>query len=137
MKSAQELGATHVMEGTVRREGNQVRLTLQLVDAGTDRYLWSKTYDRALASAMTLQSEVAAEVAEQMSVRLAGGVQTPRVTHDPEAYDLYLQALLALRELGVRDLSAGGQQSRICSIARWPATRGSPLPTRSAPVCIR
>jgi TolB-like protein/DNA-binding winged helix-turn-helix (wHTH) protein len=98
---ARELGATHVMEGTVRREGNQVRLTLQLVDAGTDRYLWSKTYDRALASAMTLQSEVAAEVAEQMSVRLASAVQTPRVTHDPEAYDLYLQALLIFRELGL------------------------------------
>ena len=70
---AQELGATHVMEGTVRREGDHVRLTLQLVDAGTDRYLWSQTYDRALASAMTLQSEVAADVAKQMSVRLARG----------------------------------------------------------------
>jgi TolB-like protein/DNA-binding winged helix-turn-helix (wHTH) protein len=99
---AQELGATHVMEGTVRREGNHVRLTLQLVDAGTDRYVWSRTYDRELASAMTLQSEVAADVATQMSVRLArSGAPTPALTHNPEAYDLYLQALLGLRELGV------------------------------------
>ena len=106
---AQELGATHVMEGTVRREGDRVRLTLQLVDAGTDRYIWSQTYDRELASAMTLQSEVAADVATQMSVRLArGGAQTPALTHDPEAYDLYLQALLGLRELGVTtDLATG------------------------------
>lgn len=99
---ARELGATHVVEGTVRREGNQVRLTLQLVDAGTDRYLWSKTYDRALASAMTLQSEVAAEVAEQMSVRLVQGAEhAPSMTRDPRAYDLYLQALLMFRELGL------------------------------------
>jgi TolB-like protein len=101
---AQELGATHVMEGTVRREGNQVRLTLQLVDAGTDRYIWSQTYDRALASAMTLQSEVAADVATQMSVRLAGDATGMKpITRDAEAYDLYLRALLSFRELNFHD----------------------------------
>ncbi len=97
---ARELGATHVMEGTVRREGDRVRLTLQLVDAGSDRYLWSQTYDRALASAMTLQSEVAAEVASQLPVRLVSvGVGTAPVTRDAEAYDLYLRALLGFRDL--------------------------------------
>ncbi|MEP7243969.1 MAG: winged helix-turn-helix domain-containing protein [Gammaproteobacteria bacterium] len=99
---AKELGATHVMEGTVRREHDQVRLTLQLVDAGTDRYIWSRTYDRGLASSMTLDSEVASEVAKQLSVRLAASsTHFAPVTRDAEAYDLYLRALLGLRDLGV------------------------------------
>ncbi len=101
---ARELGATHVMEGTVRREGDHVRLTLQLVDAGTDRYLWSQTYDRALASAMTLQSEVAADVATQLSVRLAADAEgTKPITRDAEAYDLYLRALVIFRDLDFND----------------------------------
>ncbi len=99
---ARQLGATHVMEGMVRREGNHVRLTLQLVDAATDRYLWTQSYDRTLASAMTLQVQVAADVASQLSVRLSGGEgYPPRITADPEAYDLYLRALIELRDLGV------------------------------------
>jgi TolB-like protein/DNA-binding winged helix-turn-helix (wHTH) protein/tetratricopeptide (TPR) repeat protein len=105
---ARELSATHVMEGTVRREGERVRLTLQLVDAGTDRYLWSQTYDRTLSSAMSLQSEVAAEVATQLSVRLADdGARAGPITRDAEAYDLYLQALLAFRSLN--RLSGSGE----------------------------
>jgi tetratricopeptide (TPR) repeat protein len=91
-----------VIEGTVRREQDHVRLTLQLVDAGADRYLWSRTYDRTLASAMTLQSEVASEVASQLSVSLAAkNARLAPVTRDPEAYDLYLRAVLGLRDLGV------------------------------------
>ena len=110
------------MEGTVRREGNQVRLTLQLVDAGTDRYLWSQTYDRALASAMTLQSEVAAEVAEQMSVRLAADAAGMKpITRDAEAYDLYLRALLSFRELDWYDDSQA-------TATKVPSPRISPQP---------
>jgi TolB-like protein/DNA-binding winged helix-turn-helix (wHTH) protein len=97
---ARELGATHVIEGTVRREGERVRLTLQLVDAGADRYLWSQSYERALASAMTLQAEVAGEVATQLSTRLtAGAERSVPITRDPAAYDLYLRALLAFRDM--------------------------------------
>jgi TolB-like protein/DNA-binding winged helix-turn-helix (wHTH) protein len=98
---ANELGATHVMEGSVRREGQHVRLTVQLIDAKTDRHLWAKSYDRTLSSALTLQSEVAKDIASQLSVQLrsastGGGAPT----QDPAAYDLYLKAVLALRELG-------------------------------------
>jgi TolB-like protein/DNA-binding winged helix-turn-helix (wHTH) protein len=97
---ARELGATHVIEGSVRREGNQVRLTLQLIDAGVDRHLWSQQYDRTLTNALTLQSQVAAEVASQLSVQLvAGADHAAPPTRDPQAYDLYLKALLALRTL--------------------------------------
>ncbi len=97
---ARQLGATHVIEGSVRREGKRVRLTLQLIDAGTDGHLWSKSYDRTLSSALTLQTEVAGAVASQLSAKLATVSQRPGApTKDPEAYDLYLKAVLALRRL--------------------------------------
>ncbi len=98
---ANELGATHIMEGSIRREGQHVRLTVQLIDARTDGHLWAKSYDRTLSSALTLESEVAKDIASQLSVQLrtastGGGAPT----EDPGAYDLYLKAVLALRELG-------------------------------------
>jgi TolB-like protein/DNA-binding winged helix-turn-helix (wHTH) protein len=99
---ASELGATHVLEGSVRREGRDVRLTLQLIDARTDTPLWSQTYDRQLNSAMTLQTEVAAEVASRLAVKLsANGEQLPP-SANPEAYDLYLKAKLEAQALGGR-----------------------------------
>jgi TolB-like protein len=94
---ARELGATHVLEGSVRREGNVVRLTLQLIDARSDEHLWAQDYDRTLKSALALQSEVANEVASQLSVQLAEGADAFRPpTQDPQAYDLYLKANLEM-----------------------------------------
>jgi len=92
---AHDLGATHVVEGTVRREGDDVRLTLQLIDARKDRHIWAQNYDRKLAHAMSLESEVARQIAVQLSTTLEGG-SAPIVppTTDPEAYDLYLKARL-------------------------------------------
>jgi TolB-like protein len=100
---AHELGASHLIEGSVRREANKVRFTLQLIDARTDRHIWSQNYDRTLASALTLQSEVAGVVASQLSVRFAGGLQDdPTFTsHSPEAYDAYLRARIAMRSTDV------------------------------------
>ncbi len=92
---ARELGATHVLEGSVRREGNEVRLTLQLIDARSDEHLWAQDYDRTLVNALTLQSEVANKVASQLSAQLTGRASTLEpLTHDPEAYDLYLKMQL-------------------------------------------
>jgi TolB-like protein/DNA-binding winged helix-turn-helix (wHTH) protein len=99
---ASELGATHVLEGSVRREGRDVRLTLQLIDARTDTPLWSQNYDRQLTSAMTLQTEVAAGVASQLAVKLsANGEQLPPAAN-PEAYDLYLKAKVEAQGFGGR-----------------------------------
>jgi TolB-like protein len=93
---AKELGATYVLEGSVRREGDQVRLTLQLIDAQSDDHIWSQNYDRKLVSAMTLQSEVAGEVASQLSVQIAPQIKVAGPpTQDAEAYDLFLKARLA------------------------------------------
>ena len=99
-----------MLEGSVRREGDHVRLTLQLIDARTDDHIWSENFDRTLASAMTLQSEVAAEVASQLSVRLASGARAVAPTTDPEAYDLYLKARLVRKQLNPVALLADFQR---------------------------
>jgi tetratricopeptide (TPR) repeat protein len=97
---ARELGASHVIEGSVRREAKKVRLTLQLIDARTDAHLWSQNYDRTLTDSLTLQSDVAGEVASQLSMQIIGGTQ-PAVppTRSAEAYDHYLKALVTSKFL--------------------------------------
>jgi len=92
---ARELGATHVLEGSVRREGKYVRLTVQLIDARTDDHVWAQDYDRPLVNALELQSDVANQIASQLSVQLTPGANIPKpLTSDPQAYDLYLKAQL-------------------------------------------
>ena len=80
---AKELGVTHVLEGTVRRDGNKVRVTLQLVDARNDRQLWMESYDRTLADAMTLQTEVATQVTSKLALRLSANPARPAPPDSP------------------------------------------------------
>ena len=89
------LGVANVIEGTVRREGNRVRITIRLVDALADETLWSESYDRDLTDIFVIQSEIALRVASKLSARLAPEEQKAieeEPTDDLEAYDLYLQA---------------------------------------------
>lgn len=98
---AAELRCSHVLEGTVRREGDAVRLTVQLIDAYSDQHLWSQDFDRTLTNALNLQSEVADEIASQLFVKLAPKRgRTVAETADPRAYDLYLKARIARQNLG-------------------------------------
>lgn len=92
---ARELDCSYVMEGSVRREGDVVRLTLQLIDARNDRHVWAQDYDRKLVSAMALESEVAAAVASQLSQKFGGAAPDPDAATDPLAYDLYLKSKAA------------------------------------------
>jgi len=89
-----DLGCSHVIEGTVRREVDNVRLTLQLIDAKTDTNIWSQKFDRTLQSVMTLQSEVAREVAAQLSVRFprASAATSRPPVRETAAYDFFLRA---------------------------------------------
>jgi TolB-like protein len=93
---ARDLNCTYVLEGSVRREGNLVRLTLQLIDARDDRQIWSESYDRTLGNAMALEREVATAVTSRLSLKLSG-VQSHASSVDPAAYDLYLKARAAER----------------------------------------
>jgi len=98
---ARELGATHVLEGSVRREAATVRVTLRLIDAVADRQVWSQSYQATLVDAMTLQAQLAREVAGQLAIELpapnAARLPPPR---NPEAYDQWLKGTLAWQQLG-------------------------------------
>jgi serine/threonine protein kinase/Flp pilus assembly protein TadD len=92
---AQSLGVTKVVEGTVRRDGKRVRLTIRLVNARTDETLWSESYDRDLTDIFAIQSEIAQTVASKLRSQLSPqerqGIEE-KPTNDLESYDLYLQA---------------------------------------------
>ncbi len=89
---ARALHVAHVLEGSVRKAGNSVRITAQLIRAGTDTHLWSQTYDRKLDDIFAIQDEIAADVVKQLKVTLLGAAPKARTT-DPEAYALYMQAV--------------------------------------------
>jgi len=88
---ARELNVNHVLEGSVRKSGNQVRITAQLIHAADSSHLWSESYDRALDDIFIIQNEIAAAVVEQLKVTLLGAAPAARET-DPAAYTLVLQA---------------------------------------------
>lgn len=86
---AESLRVDHIVEGSVRRAGNQVRITAQLIDVRTDRHLWSETYTRELKDVFAIQSEIATEIAAALQLTLLGET-AKRQTDNLEAYDLYL-----------------------------------------------
>jgi len=88
---ARELNVAHVLEGSVRKAGDRVRVTAQLIEGGTDTHLWSQTWDRTLDDVFAIQDEIAADVVSQLQVSFGGELPTTRRT-DPEVYALTLQA---------------------------------------------
>jgi len=88
---AKQLNVAHFLEGSVRKSGNKVRITAQLIEARSDTHLWSETYDRTLDDIFAIQDEIAAKVVAQLKVTLLGELPKVRET-DLEAYDLYLRA---------------------------------------------
>ncbi|HTY92557.1 MAG TPA: TIR domain-containing protein [Steroidobacteraceae bacterium] len=97
---ARELHCSYVLEGSMRRDGNEARLALQLIDARSDRHVWAQDFDRKLVNIMALESEVAASVAAQISSKLQAGPATPVVATNPAAFDLYLKARAGEEDAG-------------------------------------
>jgi len=87
---ARELNVGHVLEGSVRKAGNRVRITAQLIEARSETHLWSENYDRSLDDIFAIQDEIAAAVVTQLKVTLLGAIPMVCET-DPQAYALYLQ----------------------------------------------
>ena len=90
-----QLGVAHVLEGSVQRAANRVRVNAQLIDARNDAHLWAEIYDRDLADVFAIQSEIAKTIADQLRVRLSAQEKTAvekKPTADLEAYDLFLRA---------------------------------------------
>jgi TolB-like protein len=91
----QQLGVAHVVEGSVQRSGNRVRVNAQLVDVRTDRHLWGETYDRDLADVFAIQSEIAKAIADQLEAKLSPAEKDAierAPTSDITAFDLYTLA---------------------------------------------
>jgi len=91
---AKQLGVAHILEGSVQKSNDQVRVNVQLINALTDAHLWADTYDRKLTDIFAVESEVAKNIAETLQARLSGSekssiAKTPTV--NPEAYELYLK----------------------------------------------
>ena len=100
---AEQLKVGHVLEGSVRKVGNTVRITAQLIEAHTDTHLWSETYDRKLDDVFAVQDEIAAVVVEKLKVTLLGEAPQARPTN-PDAYELYLQARHVGRQQTIQGL---------------------------------
>jgi TolB-like protein len=92
---AQQLGVANVVEGSVQRSGNRVRVNAQLVDARTDAHLWAQTYDRDLADIFAIQTEIATKIVDQLRAKISpsekNAIETPP-TRDLTAYDLFIRA---------------------------------------------
>jgi TolB-like protein/Tfp pilus assembly protein PilF len=88
---ARQLRVAHVLEGSVRKSGERVRITAQLIHAADGFQRWSQTYDRELDDIFRIQDEISADVVRELEVTLLGAAPKARET-DPEAYALYLQA---------------------------------------------
>ena len=103
---ARELGVGTVLEGSVRRAGERVRITAQLIDTGSDSHLWSETYDREMRDVFAIQDDIAHSIVKALQVTL-----TPQerrsilsvATSDPEAYDYYLRGRSYMYSMARRD----------------------------------
>jgi len=89
---AATLNVANILEGSVRKAGNRVRITAQLIDARSDTHLWSETFDRTLEDVFAVQDEIAAAVSEALKLALVDGPPTAVVT-DTQAHEYYLQAV--------------------------------------------
>ena len=102
-KIGEELGVAHVVEGSVQRAANKVRVNAQLIDARNDAHLWAQTYDRDLADVFAIQSEIAKAIAEQLQAKLSpnekAAIEKPPTT-DLAAFDLYTRAKTLLLTFG-------------------------------------
>ena len=93
---ARQLGVAHILEGSVQKSGDAVRVNVQLINAATDSHLWADTFDRKLTDIFAVESEVAKAIADQLRVRLTGReeqVIQAKPTDSPDAYNAYLRGL--------------------------------------------
>jgi TolB-like protein/class 3 adenylate cyclase/Tfp pilus assembly protein PilF len=93
---AKQLGVAHILEGSVQKSGNIVRVNVQLIKAANDSHLWADTLDRKLTDIFSVESEVAKAIADQLRAKLTGAEEqaiAAKPTNNPEAYDAYLRGL--------------------------------------------
>ena len=93
---AKQLGVAHILQGSVQKSGDAVRVNVQLIKAADDSHLWADTFDRKLTDIFSVESQIAKAVADQLRAELTGQekqVIAAKPTDNPEAYDAYLRGL--------------------------------------------
>ena len=107
---AKQLGVANILEGSVQKAADQIRVNVQLINAQTDSHLWADTYDRNLTDILGVETEIAKRIAESLQAKLTGPEKQAlavRPTNNPEAYDAYLRGLA----LDVRAFHSGAGNS--------------------------
>jgi adenylate cyclase len=110
---AQQLGVANILEGSVRKAGDKVRVHVQLIDAGSDAHLWAERYDRELIDIFEVESDIAANIADTLRAKLTGAEQraiAAQPTTNIEAHQLYLQGRYHWRNF----LAPGYERVREC-----------------------
>jgi len=118
---ARQLGVAHIVEGSVQKSGDAVRVNVQLIKAANDSHLWADTFDRKLTDIFSVESEVAKAIAEQLRAKLTGQeeqVIAAKPTDNPEAYDAYLRGLAYTLKTGTTPANVLGAQKYLKEAVR-------------------
>ena len=120
-KIAKELGVAHVVEGSVQKSGDAVRVNVQLIKAENDAHLWADTFDRKLTDIFSVESDIAKSIADQLQAKLTGAEQqivSAKPTNSVEAYDAYLRGLAYTLRASNNPAAALGAQKYFREAAR-------------------
>jgi TolB-like protein/cytochrome c-type biogenesis protein CcmH/NrfG len=112
---ARQFGVAHVLEGSVQRAANRIRVNAQLIYTRTEAHLWAQTYDRDLADVFAIQSEIAKAIADQLQAKISAKEEAAldeKPTNDLAAYDLYLRAQQIERNRASSIASGGAEEAR-------------------------
>ena len=118
---AKELGVAHILEGSVQKSGDAVRVNVQLIRAANDSHIWAETLDRKLTDIFLVESEISKAIADQLRARLSGReeqVFATKPTDNPEAYDAYLRALAYTLKAGTTPGTLLGAQKYLREAVR-------------------
>src|SRR6266700_2565067 len=118
---AKQLGVAHILEGSVQKSADAVRVNVQLIKAANDSHLWSDTFDRKLTDIFSVESEVAKAIADQLRAKLTGReeqVIAAKPTDNPEAYDAYLRGLAYTLKTADTTTNAVGAQKYLREAVR-------------------
>jgi len=118
---AWQLGVAHILEGSVQKSGDVVRVNVQLIKAANDSHLWADTYDRKLIDIFSVESDVAKAIAEQLRAKLTGQeeqVIAAKPTDNVEAYDAYLRGLAYTLKAAITPVNALGAQKYLKEAVR-------------------
>jgi serine/threonine protein kinase/Tfp pilus assembly protein PilF len=118
---AKQLGVAHILEGSVQKSADAVRVNVQLINAATDSHLWSETFDRRLTDIFSVESEVAKSIADQLRAKLTGQEQeviAAKPTSNREAYDAYLRGLAYTLKTGFTPANSLGAQKYLKEAVR-------------------